>query len=114
MAAEALEEWAACPGENMNDLQTLGEPNYFREKWGIPKRGAPRPARPLTDPPRPAQAPVPPQEPEVENEVATHTDADDTVELDTSQLDSSCSDDGESFSWSDMKTHEVRNETTPY
>ena len=47
MAAEALEEWAACEGPCMNDTMTLGHPNWYRDENGIPRRG---------DPPKPRQA----------------------------------------------------------
>ena len=106
MAAEALEEWAACEGPCMNDMMTLGDPNWYRDENGIPRRG---------DPPKPRQAeaaaapePFKPKDlfhssgdsdSECENGNATF---DWNKTLDLEDLDTSCSE------------REVRNDTILY
>ena len=95
MAAEALEEWAACEGPCLDDLMALGDTNEERAKWGMPKRGAP-------PSPRPAKAAAPKEEPELDSSYDSECELDKTVDLDDSHLDTSCSE------------REVRNDTILY
>ena len=103
MAAEALEEWAACEGPCLNDMMTLGDPNWYRDENGIPRRGDP-------PKPRPAEAAAAAPKEEAELDIFFHSsddsecelDIDKTVDLDDSHLDTSCSE------------REVRNDTILY
>ena len=99
MAAEALEEWAACEGPCMNDTMTLGDPNWYRDENGIPRRGDPPKPRPAE-----AAAAAPKEEEEAELDSSDDSECDKTVDLDDShlELDTSCSE------------REVRNDTILY
>ena len=101
MAAEALEEWAACEGPCMNDTMTLGHPNWYRDENGIPRRG---------DPPKPRPAEAAAAAPKEEAELDSSDDSDSEGEngfdsnktIDLEDLDTSCSE------------REVRNDTILY
>ncbi len=97
MAAEALEEWAACEGPCLNDMMTLGDPNWYRDENGIPRRGDP-------PKPRPAEAAAAAPKEEAELDSSDDSECDKTVDLDDShlELDTSCSE------------REVRNDTILY
>ena len=95
MAAEALEEWAACEGPCMNDMMALGDPNWYRDENGIPRRGDP-------PKPRPAEAAAAAPKEEAELDSSDDSECDKTVDLDDSHLDTSCSE------------REVRNDTILY
>ena len=101
MAAEALEEWAACEGPCMNDMMTLGDPNWYRDENGIPRRG---------DPPKPRQAEAAAAAAPAPAAPADHSSDDSDSEnafdsnktIDLEDLDTSCSE------------REVRNDTILY
>ena len=102
MAAEALEEWAACEGPCLNDMMTLGDPNWYRDENGIPRRG---------DPPKPRQAEAAAAAPKDLFHSSDDSDSEceyesfdwnKTLDLDDGHLDTSCSE------------REVRNDTILY
>ena len=97
MAAEALEEWAACEGPCMNDMMTLGDPNWYRDENGIPRRG---------DPPKPRQAEAAAAAPKDLFHSSDDSDSENAFDsnktIDLEDLDTSCSE------------REVRNDTILY
>ena len=106
MAAEALEEWAACEGPCLNDMMTLGDPNWYRDENGIPRRGDPPKPRQAEAAAAAAPAPAAPAAPadhssdDSDSECENGFDSNKTIDLE--DLDTSCSE------------REVRNDTILY